>query len=337
VIGDTVVFNASLNPEILPMVNGEVAQLIRVRSYRYAYVAAGGISAPYWDPATGTGGVIALFVHGILRLDGDIDVTGDGFRGAPGSSDDIYTAGCSSTDTISYYEPFYLDGELFAGLKGEGTTDTSFNYIRGKASGINGGGGGNGLLSGGGGGSNWSAGVRGGGESSYCAPGVSVTGGAGGFALGNTGYYYVNLNPLNRGNRIFFGGGGGSGTRPIGATNTNGGNGGGIVVIVADTIFGNGGGIYADGGDVSGTAIDGAGAGGGGGGCIILDVAGYLGTIPISAVGGGWRKHFRNRHYRHGRSRWRRDLLACRIRFSSRAAGQLFNGHEWRFRICTPL
>jgi hypothetical protein len=60
------------------------------------------------------------------------------------------------------------------------------------------------------------------------------------------------------------------------------------VVIVADTILGNGGGIYADGGDVVGTATNGAGAGGGGGGCIILEVGGYLGStpIPLSAIGG---------------------------------------------------
>ncbi len=54
---------------------GEVAQLIKVRSYRYANVTAAGLEAAPWDPATGTGGVVALFVHGVLRLDGDIDVT----------------------------------------------------------------------------------------------------------------------------------------------------------------------------------------------------------------------------------------------------------------------
>lgn len=287
VIGDTIVLNTSLNPDILPLSEGEMAQLIRVRSYRYANVTGAGLSAPSWNPATGTGGVITLFVHGILRLDGDINVSGDGFRGAPGSSDDLYTAGCSSTDTMDYYEHFYLDGELFAGLKGEGTTDTTFHYNRGKGSSINGGGGGNGLLAGGGGGSNYSAGVRGGAESTWCTGvGVSETGGAGGFDLGRGGYYYVNHNLLQRGDRIFFGGGGGSGTRVSGGTTTDGGHGGGIVVIVADTIMGNGGGIYADGGDVLGIANNGAGAGGGGGGCIILEVAGYQGTIPLSAVGG---------------------------------------------------
>lgn len=285
VIANTVVLNASINPEILPMGPGEVAQLIRVRSYRYANVPLAGVSAPAWNPGTGTGGVVTFFVHGVLRLDGDIDVSGTGFKGALGSADTEYTAGCSSTDTLNYYEPFYLDGELWAGLKGEGTADTRFLYNRGKASNINGGGGGNGLHAGGGGGSNYTAGVRGGSESTACTPGVSVTGGDGGFDLGRFGWYYVNNDP-GAGNRIFFGGGGGSATRTATSTTTDGGNGGGIVVIVADTIMGNGGQILADGDNVSGVAVNGAGAGGGGGGCIILDVAGYQGTIPLSAKGG---------------------------------------------------
>ncbi len=282
VIGNTVVLNATVNPAIRPMGPGEMAQLIRVRSYRYANVTATGVSAPSWNPLTGTGGVVTLFVHGVLRLDGDIDVSGDGFKGAPGSTDIAYTAGCLPGDTMSY---FYRYEELWAGLKGEGITDTTFNFYRGKGSNINGGGGGNGLLAGGGGGSNYSAGVGGGEQSSTCTPGDSLTGGRGGFDLGRSGWYYININ-TDRTDRIFFGGGGGSGTRPAGSTNTDGGNGGGIVVIIADTILGNGGGIYADADDVSSLPVNGAGAGGGGGGCIILDVAGYQGTLPLSAVGG---------------------------------------------------
>jgi hypothetical protein len=279
-----VVFNTSVAGFIDPMEPGEVAQLIRVPSFRYADVTSD-IASPSWNPSTGTGGVVALFVHGVLRLNADIDVSGDGFKGAQGNSDDIYSAGCSSTDTMNFYENFYLDGELWAGLKGEGVTDTMFPYNRGKGSNINGGGGGNGLLAGGGGGSNFSAGVRGGKESTACTPGVSVTGGAGGFDLGRNGWYYINNN-ADRSDRIFFGGGGGSGTRIAGATTTNGGNGGGIVVIVADTIVGNGHTIRADGGDVLALAINGAGGGGGAGGCIILDVAGYQSTLNLSAIGG---------------------------------------------------
>ena len=42
------------------MGEGEVAQLIRVPSYRNAEVTAAGISAPAWDGSTG--GVVAMFV-----------------------------------------------------------------------------------------------------------------------------------------------------------------------------------------------------------------------------------------------------------------------------------
>ncbi|MCK5692896.1 MAG: hypothetical protein KAI08_08605, partial [Bacteroidales bacterium] len=115
VIGNTIVLNAALNGFINNMEDGEVAQLIKARSYRYANVTAAGLTAPAWDPVSGTGGVLTLFVHGVLRLDGDIDVSRDGFRGALGSTDDLYSNGCSITDTMNYYENFYLDGELWAG------------------------------------------------------------------------------------------------------------------------------------------------------------------------------------------------------------------------------
>ncbi len=289
-----------------------MAQLIRVRSYRYANVSAT-LSADPWDPVTGTGGVVALFVHGVLRLDAEIDVSEDGFEGAPGSTDDLYTLAIALDGDTMYY-PFIWMESLRSGLKGEGTTDTRFLYNRGKGSNINGGGGGNGLMAGGGGGSNYSAGVRGGEQSTECgAPGDSLTGGEGGFDLGRSGYYYINGNPFNRGNRIFFGGGGGSGTRRVTSVNTDGGNGGGIVIIVADTIQGNGHWIRADGGDVTGTAVSGAGAGGGGGGCIILEVAGYQTSLNLSTVGGDGGDSFDlpgSRYHGYGRCRGRRSLLA---------------------------
>ncbi len=286
--GNILVFNVTLDPEFKPMVEGEMVQLIRVPSFRNATVTSAGLTSESWNPIGGTGGVVALFVQGVLELDGDIDVSGRGFHGAPGSSDPEYNGDCSSADTMLYYKHFYPYADLRAGLKGEGTTDTVFHGIggmRGKASSINGGGGGIGRLAGGGGGSNFSFGARGGAESSYCSPGVSVTGGAGGFALGRPGWYYVN-NHAGAGNRIFFGGGGGSGTLIAGASSTDGADGGGIVVIVADTIFGNGHEIRANGANVAGLAVNGAGGGGGGGGCIILDVAGYKSTVDLRAVGG---------------------------------------------------
>jgi len=286
--GNTVILNATVNPEIRPMGPGEMAQLIRVPSFKNAEITSELRPDP-WNPATGEGGIITMFVSGILRLSADINVNGDGLWGARVSSDPFnYGGDCSSVNTTLYDSAFYQFNNPRAGFKGEGVTDTTFHGLlgmRGKASSINGGGGGNALFAGGGGGSNYSAGVTGGEESTFCGPGVAETGGKGGFDLGRPGFYYVNGFYTTRGNRIFFGGGGGTGVRDVTKTCTNGGDGGGIVVIVADSIEGNGGSILADGADVSGVA-DGAAGGGGGGGCIILDVNGYSGTVNLSAVGG---------------------------------------------------
>lgn len=276
-----VVLNSTVRPDINPMGEGEAAQLIRVPSYRKAEVTAAGISAPPWDGSTG--GVVTMFVKGVLRLNGDIDVSGRGFWGAEENVN--YGGDCSSVNPGLYDSAFYHIDNIRAGIKGEGTTDTRFDWLRGKVKNINGGGGGNALFSGGGGGSNFSGGGKGGNESSQCAPGVASPGGQGGFDLSRNGYYYINGNSLNRGNRIFLGGGGGTGTQMPGRTTTDGGDGGGLVVIVADTIIGNNNSIIADGGDVTAIAT-GAGGGGGGGGCIVLDVSGYQTVLNLSAVGG---------------------------------------------------
>ncbi len=281
---DLVILNTTLQPDIKPLGEGEVAQLIRVPSYRHARIPPSGISAPDWDGSTG--GVVALFVSNVLKMEGAIDVRGKGFRGRPYMADILFDpAECSSVDTALYDSMFYQTANVRAGLKGEGTTDTRFGRLRGRASNINGGGGGNGLLSGGGGGSNYTSGGKGGNEASSCGPGVDLPGGDGGFDLGRPGdAYYDNIDP-DRTNRIFLGGGGGSGTWINGRTSTRGGDGGGIVVIVADTIEGNGNWIYADGENVA-TVATGAAGGGGGGGAILLDVSGYRTTLNLSAVGG---------------------------------------------------
>ncbi len=287
IIGNTVVFNATVQPEIKPMGPGEVAQLIRVPSYHRAQVNAGGVIAPAWDG--NTGGVVTMFVRTALELNGDIDVSQAGFRGAKAEAPN-YIGDCSSTDPDLYDDFFYLTSNNLAGLKGEGTTDTSFAQMRGKGMNINGGGGGNGRLSGGGGGGNFSAGGLGGDESTDCDPGVAQPGGVGGVDLGRSGtFYYTNfVDPSNRHNRIFFGGGGGTGTVMSGRITSSGGDGGGLVVIVADTIEGNNHWIHANGESVgpetSGT--NGAGGGGGAGGAIILDVSGYRNNLNLSAHGG---------------------------------------------------
>ncbi|MFO7670858.1 MAG: gliding motility-associated C-terminal domain-containing protein [Bacteroidales bacterium] len=280
--GNTVVFNTSVRPEIGPMGPGEVAQLIRVPSYHSALVMPSGVTAQDWNGSTG--GVVALFVRTVLELNGDINVSGKGFRGAVASTP-YYNGDCSSVNPVLYDSNFYHIDHIRAGIKGEGTTDTRFDLMRGKARNINGGGGGNARFSGGGGGSNFSSGGKGGNESALCAPGALNLGGAGGFDLGRNDAYYINVASLNRHNRIFFGGGGGTGTVISGRTTTGGGDGGGLVIIIADTIRGNGNWIRANGSSVTANAT-GAGGGGGGGGAILLDVSGYKDNPRLSAAGG---------------------------------------------------
>ena len=283
--GDILVLNTVIGGvgEINPLGPGEVAQVIKVRSYYSAEVTPAGLTAPAWNGTTG--GVVALFVTTVLELNGDIDVSGKGFRGAEPT--EVYDGTCTVSDLDLYDSTFYQSSNVKAGKKGEGTTDTRFQRLRGKAKNINGGGGGNGNMSGGGGGSNYRAGGRGGIENSACPPGVIDPQGRGGDDFGRFGsIYYVNgISPAGGHNRIFFGGGGGTGTEIAGRTTSDGGDGGGIVLIVADTITGNGHRIRAEGKSVS-TAVNGAGGGGGGGGAIVLDVAGYKEGVNLSAMGG---------------------------------------------------
>ncbi len=77
---NTVIFNTAVSKGaginfkgIKPLGPGEVAQLIKVRSFHRAIVEPAGVSAPEWNGSTG--GVVAIFVRTVLELNGDIDVT----------------------------------------------------------------------------------------------------------------------------------------------------------------------------------------------------------------------------------------------------------------------
>jgi hypothetical protein len=271
-----VVINSHLK-DFIPMAEGEVIQLVKVKSYRRAEVT-NTLTAKEWDGSTG--GIVAMFVQRTLRLDADIDVSGTGLLGAVEDQD--YTGTCSVTDTVTYDSMFYHTSNVLGGKKGEGITRTNFDLLRGKARNINGGGGGNARMSGGGGGANFSRGGEGGFESSFCEPGAD-TWGRGGYDL--VSYFYVNGNPGNRGDRVFFGGGGGTGTQVAGRSSSSGGDGGGLVFILADSIEGNGYMIRADGVSVTTTATA-AGGGGGGGGGVVLDVHDCGTTLNLRAVGG---------------------------------------------------
>lgn len=280
--GQYVVFNNRVTPHIDAMGEGEKAQLIRVPSYRYAEVTPAGLTAKAWDNSSG--GVITLFAN-VLRLDGPINVSGSGLWGA--REDHNYLYDCISDNPQDLDSLFFHIDNYSAGKKGDGITDTRFEWMRGRAKNINGGGGGNGLFSGGGGGANFTGGGSGGDESNLCVPGMAEAGGEGGFFLEE--FYYKNYHDdldiaFDRYDRIFFGGGGGTGTQKSGTTTSDGGNGGGLVVIVADSIIGNGNTIFADGEDA--LNADGAAGGGGGGGCIILDVNGYRTSLNLSTKGG---------------------------------------------------
>lgn len=265
---------------------GEMAQLVRVPSYRNAHVT-GTILGQDWSASTGEGGVIALYVEGNLIMDADIDATGIGFEGGDPSGDE-YEGGCYQDDPDLYDGYFYrTDDDDLAGLKGEGSSHMSFNdSLRGRAPVFNGGGGGNARFSGGGGGSNFNPGGLGGGQAADCDL-TSATSGQGGIGLGDE-FYYNYTDPLFTplANRIYFGGGGGTSTQTSEYQATAGGDGGGIVVIIADTIEAdNTVAINANGQSVNDVALAGAG-GGGGGGAIVLDVSYYKGEIYLKARGG---------------------------------------------------
>ena len=280
--GNTIIFNNST--DFGSTKDYTVSQLIRVAVYDSAYLN-GTVTAPAWDSASGTGGVVAMYVKGRLQLGADIDVSGKGFRGAVPNPADTYSGGCYGDDIRFRQRNYPVSAFDTAGLKGEGAVASNALYARGKGRVMNGGGGGNASYAGGGGGGNFFSGGNGYGQSSLCSdPNGDEAAGEGGLGLFGLSLY---TNTGNRANRIFFGGGGGTGVYDVvGRKSSPGGDGGGIVVIVADEIYSdNLGGIYANGNSVT-QVSEGAGGGGGAGGCIVLDANRYSGQIKLSATGG---------------------------------------------------
>lgn len=252
-------------------------QLVKVPFFNSFTVRPGKrLTCPPWDPVTGTGGVLAMIVGKSLKLSGNIDVTGKGFRGA---QVDVGQGVCAVPSGIAdtyFFNPSFTN----AGYKGEGIASHYTPFLgsppvlfaqlyKGKGAMFNGGGGGNGRFSGGGGGSNRGFGSTGGLEDFMCSapPDYQVTGGERGFTVVNT-----SIDTVSNTGGVFMGGGGGSSTYLPGATATPGGNGGGIVFIISDEIQGNGNAIIAS-GDSARTATNiysGAGGGGAGGSIMIF-------------------------------------------------------------------
>lgn len=263
-----------------------LVQLVTVPSSA-AITVTGTITAAAWDPATGTGGIVALESSGTLTLNADINVSGQGFQGGALNNYPEPPYACSWAATVSdYFYPLATSGAYTAAKKGEGITPVIPNEEYGRGKLANGGGGANGAEDGGAGGGNYGGGGNGGqraGESFFQCHGPYP--GIGGLALASYGY-------SNGSNRIFFGGGGGAGWEND-AVSTPGANGGGIILLSAPTIVGGGGRLLASGSRPMNPVLtdpyqaEGDGGGGGGaGGTIILNATTVSGAITADVTGG---------------------------------------------------
>ena len=262
-------------------------QVIRVPQYTTATLSSG-LTADPWDGDTG--GVLAVDIENTLTLNGNVDVSGLGFRGG-GSQ----LKGTVSGNTILEYRTLSSvnrnasKGEGIAGTPRFVYSDTAglvTNPVEGYPNGSfgvgapgNAGGGGADRTaqdhnSGGGGGGNAGEGGRGGRAWNPNTVG-SELGGFGGAAL-----------PIVA-ETLFLGGGGGAGSRNnSGPTDGSGGAGGGIVIIRTGSVAGAGT-ITSNGDRGRDSANEGSGGGGAGGSVqiIVYDETPLTG-LTVAATGG---------------------------------------------------
>lgn len=301
----------------------DLTQIIRVPQYESLLIGSGRTAlARPWDGTLG--GVLAIRVAGELQLDGQLEVTGRGFRGGATSR---FMLGRlpGFRDLYASFSP--QDGAP----KGESAAggDSLYQMLGpfGRGAVANGGGGGNRILAGGGGGANGDSGQDWTGQGVMLAPTVaeqrawsldpgfvangarlttSSGGGRGGYSYSQTVQDPLTVGPgsaawggdLRRDGgglggrpvpnspteRLFLGGGGGSGDNYDSPSN-RGGNGGGLVLVIAEQISG-GGQIKADGAAGSSSGNFSGGAGGGGGGGTIVLSADSVSPLLLSASGG---------------------------------------------------
>lgn len=229
------------------------AQVVFIPHYRNVTVESGAtLSFWGWGENGPIGGVLAFRANGSVSINGNVDMSGKGFRGTPSEG-----------------------GRDMTGKQGEGDQG-GYNATRATARNGSGGGGGQGTQAsgGGGGGGNAEAGENGGIVDGHI-------GGTGGHATGNSMF-----------DLIFLGGGGGQGGfDDDGNTPGAGGSGAGVLMIFAESlsvsapIHANG----ANGGDGNNPPTkNGMGGGGGGAGGSVLIVGKNLdlGTGAILATGG---------------------------------------------------
>ncbi|MEI2750438.1 MAG: PKD domain-containing protein [Ferruginibacter sp.] len=249
-------------------------QLVRV-PYYYSVNVTGTLTCLPWNGSIG--GVLALNVRDTIYLNGYINVTGLGFRGAQGTNTNQALFNCDE-DRYFYAS---VDGDS-AARKGESIAELSDTRIFGKGKLASAGGGGNSHNSGGGGGANGGNGGMGGYQVVVCTPAPFDNRGIGGNAL-------TYNNTLNK---IFMGGGGGAGhvNNPQGFTG-DGGNGGGIAIITGNTLVSASGFIISNGNSgtpclLGGSACHEGMGGGGAGGSILLNINNYINNVTVNAIGG---------------------------------------------------
>jgi uncharacterized repeat protein (TIGR01451 family) len=146
-----------------------LAQVIRVPQFSSLTIDSGAsITAPTWNGSTG--GVVAIHVLGTTTVNGQIDLTGKGFRGGAIVSNSGNNAGSTtyrsngSYTAGSYGSGGFPEDNVVGGEKGEGIAGSQTNYDAlngryGRGAPGNGGGGGTGHNAGGGGGANGNNGV----------------------------------------------------------------------------------------------------------------------------------------------------------------------------------
>ncbi len=246
-------------------------QLIRVPEYQ-SVVVNNTLTAKEWDGETG--GVLVIDIKDTLELNGQLNVTGKGFRGGQAIS--------SVNFPREYVVDYIIDESMpgYGSAKGEGIAGYGiFPMINGRGSAANGGGGGGNHNAGGGGGANYGSGGNGGygWKSTIYSGNYQDAQGLGGKSIDYESFPSAYL-PL------MMGGGGGAGHTNQ-TTVGNGGAGGGIVIVKAEHILPHGYGILANGAPGKDGIEDGAG-GGGGGGAIYIDAPLITSQLQCSANGG---------------------------------------------------
>ena len=252
-------------------------QLVRV-PYFQNYVVNNTLSCLPWNGSVG--GILVFNVQSNLTLNGNINVSGRGFKGGMGYNSGQLTTNCG---TNGYFYP--ASSGNIAGIKGESIATVSNNIIRGKGALAGAGGGGLDHNSGGGGGANGGGGGFGGYQLEPCGNAPFDNRGIGGKPL-----LYNNAS-----NKIFMGSGGGAGhaNNPANINYpTSGGSGGGIIIITAQSLQTNSFNIIANGDNAPGCSFattndcHDAMGGGGAGGTVLLKVPSYIGNTNIQVKGG---------------------------------------------------